>query len=180
VKTKYTGRDFAIHLGVDDKLAAAFRAEALGRGIRVIELDLTNVPDRPTLGAYLARAFEFPHATEGLDAAVDLISDLESFGDVPGHLVITRGLVEPSEVGDAFASMLPNIVDRWRSQNVPFEATLDGSDDHVQSMLLSANQEMDRAGRLPWAQPGTGAVDVIIHRRDETGTSALGQLSACA
>ena len=77
MRTTDTTRGFAIHLGVDDNLAAAFRAKALGRGMSLIELDLTDLPDLSTLGKYLAQVFAFPHATEGLDAAVDPISDLE-------------------------------------------------------------------------------------------------------
>lgn len=161
---------FAIHFGTSKDLIARFEAEARSRGMSVIELDLTDLSDRSALADYLAKAFSFPHRTTGLDAAVDLISDLEWLGNAAGYLVIARGLSDISDVSDAFVSMLPNIVDRWRSQAVPFVVAIETNDERVRARLLAANDEIARAGKLPWAQPDTGAVDVILHGRDSPGT----------
>lgn len=157
---------FVIHLGVDASLLGRFKAEARSSGMSVIELDLTGVADAAALSKYLAGAFMFPHETTGLDAAVDLISDLEWFGNAGGYMVLARGLPNSSPIADSFASLLPNIVDRWRSQGVPFVIAIDGMGDRLEAALRAANDAMERAGRLPWAQPGTGAVDVIVHRAD--------------
>jgi hypothetical protein len=45
--------------------------------VSVVELDLAGIPDDEALADYLAATFEFPYPTKGLDAAIDLISDLE-------------------------------------------------------------------------------------------------------
>jgi S-ribosylhomocysteine lyase LuxS involved in autoinducer biosynthesis len=129
----------------------------------VFRLELTGVPDRHSLVHYLARQFMFPHEVVGVDAAVDLMSDLEWFGNSNGYLVVAHGLTDGSEVANAFVSMLPNVVDRWRSQAVPFVVAIDSLGSQLQAALDAANQEMARAGQLPWAQPGTGSVDVIVH-----------------
>jgi hypothetical protein len=169
VSTASIAQPYSIHLGVDAALFARFEAEARLREMSVIGLDLTGLADRAALVDYLATAFMFPHATSGLDAAVDLISDLEWFGNTRGYLVVVRGLAEPTAVADSFVSILPNIVDRWRSQAVPFVVAVDGNSDQLKSTLLAANREMERAGSLPWAQPGTGAVDIIIHEGGDAG-----------
>lgn len=163
MNTDAIGEPFAIHLGVDAPLLARFKADARSRGMSVIELDLAGVSDAAALSDYLAAAFMFPHETTSLDAAIDLISDLEWFGNAGGYMVLTRGLRDSSPIADSFASLLPNIVDRWRSQAVPFVIAIHGRGDRLEAALLAANDAMERAGRLPWAQPGTGAVDVIVH-----------------
>ncbi|MEQ4207935.1 hypothetical protein [Actinopolymorpha sp. B9G3] len=154
---------FTIHLGVNDALQARFEEQAHSRGMSLIRLDLAGLSDLASLVDYLSKAFMFPHEVAGLDAATDLISDLEWFGSASGYLVAARGLAESSVVAESFVSILPNVVDRWRSQAVPFVVTIDAKGDQLQRALLAANREMERAGRLPWAQPGTGPVDVIDH-----------------
>ena len=155
------GRAFVIYLGVGDQLAGIAH-DARSRGMTVFELDLQGLPDRLALVEYLAKTFKFPHEIAGLDAAVDLISDLEWFGNGRGYLVVGRGVTGESVAGEAFVSMLPNIVDRWRSQRVPFVVAIDGQDDRLQSTLRAANRQMERAGMLAWAQPGTGPADVVL------------------
>jgi hypothetical protein len=61
------------------------------------------------------------------------------------------------------AGMLPDIVDRWRTQGVPFALAILMHSEQLTSALAAANRFMDEAGRLPWAQPGTGSVDVVVH-----------------
>lgn len=160
-------RSFAIHLGMDAAQLGRLQDDARSQGMSVIELDFEGIPDRSGLIDYLAKAFMFPHEIGGLDAAVDLISDLEWFGNPRGYLVTVRGLVGSRAVGESFVSILPNVVDRWRSQRVPFVVATDGQDKRLQSALLAANSEMERAGTLPWAQPGTGPAEVVLHGRTE-------------
>lgn len=153
---------FTIHLGVNDDQFARLEADARSRGMSVFDLDLSPIANREALCDYLADIFAYPHKTRGLDAAVDLIGDLEWFGNDRGHLIIARGLTK-STVADSFVSILPSIVDRWRSQSIPFIVAIDGKDEHLQSELSVSNSKLDRFGRHPWVHPGTGAVDVVIH-----------------
>ncbi|WP_022910149.1 barstar family protein [Aestuariimicrobium kwangyangense] len=164
MSTADIARAFVIHLGSGAPELVRLADEACERGMRVIELDLQGLVDRSALVDYLAKAFMFPHEIVGLDAAVDLISDLEWFGNSRGYLVIARGVVGTTAVGETFVSILPNIVDRWRSQRVPFVVAIDGEDERLQSVLASANREMERAGKLACAQPGTGPTEVVLHR----------------
>lgn len=71
---------FALHLGAVSLLRDRLRGEAHRRGMSVVELDLTGVSDNVALGRCLPEAFMFPQEASGLDAAVDLISDLEWLG----------------------------------------------------------------------------------------------------
>ncbi|MDP9906690.1 hypothetical protein [Arthrobacter bambusae] len=156
---------FTIHLDVDEPQFERFEDDALMRGMMIFRLDLTGLPDRTALADYLAQEFMYPFRTAGLDAAVSLISDLEWFGNTNGHLVIARGLATPSDVGDLFVSILPNITDRWRTQEIPFIVAIDGKGDRLRSSLQDANDRMDEFARRPWAIPGydEGAVSVVIH-----------------
>lgn len=162
-------RAFVIHLGMSRSQLVQLADDARSRGMSVIELDLHDVSGRLGLVEYLARAFMFPHEIGGLDAAVDLISDLEWFGNDRGYLVVASGVSGTTVAGESFVSILPNIIDRWRSQAVPFVVAIDGEDDRVRSSLFEANCEMERAGKLPWAQPGTGPADVVVHGHGEPG-----------
>jgi hypothetical protein len=160
---------YAVHVGVDDDLLAGFVADARSADVSVINLDLSGVSDRAALAAYLSEAFMFPHEARGLDAAIDLISDLEWFGSAGGYLVVVDGLDRAPNAVEPFASILPNIVDRWRSQARPFIVAIRASCDRLTSALATANRRMEEAGSLPWAQPGTGVVDVILHNEEELG-----------
>lgn len=164
---------FVIHLGLDERALARMEGDARSQGMSVVRLMLTGLPGRKSLVDYLARQFMFPHEVAGLDAVVDLISDLEWFGNANGYLVVARGLADGSEAGEAFVSMLPNIVDRWRSQDVGFIVAIDSRGSRLQSALAAANREMAQAGELPWAQPGTGPVDVIVHGGGESGPGVI-------
>jgi hypothetical protein len=154
-----------IHVGATESLVARLENDARTAGMSVIRLDLAYLSDVAALAEYLAIAFMFPHETRGLDAAVDLISDLEWFGNSHGYLVVVGGLDRAPNVVEPFAGMLPNIVDWWRSQGVPFILAILMNSEQVTSALAAANRRMDEAGRLPWAQPGTGGVDVVVHDR---------------
>jgi hypothetical protein len=161
---------FTIHLGVDEPQFARLEDGARLRGMMIFRLDLTGMPDKKALAEYLAREFMYPFETAGLDAAISLISDLEWFGNTNGHLVIARGLAHPSDVGDEFAAILPNITDRWRTQAIPFIVAIDGKGDRLRSSLQDANDSLVESASLPWALPGyEGPVNVVIHG-DRSGT----------
>lgn len=167
MSTADAARTFVVHLGIGGSELARLAEDSRSRGMSVFELDLHGIPDRLALLDHLANVFMFPHKIGGLDAAVDLISDLEWFGNAQGYLVVVRGAAGRTAIGDAFVSVLPNIVDRWRSQGVPFVVAIDGLDGHLQETLVAANREMERAGKLPWAQPGIGPAELIFHGSNE-------------
>lgn len=52
---------------------------------------------------------------------------------------------------------------------------VDAAGDRLQGALRVASDEMERAGGLPRTQPGTGAVDVIVHQSTRAMTSAPAQ-----
>jgi hypothetical protein len=140
-----------------------FEDQARLLGMSVIRLDFSEVTTRTELATHVAKAFMFPHEARGMDAALDLMSDLSWFGDRAGYLIVVQNLGQSSDVVEAFAGVLPNVVDRWRSQNQPFVVLFQGECDRLTSALAVANRKMDEAGKLPWAQPGTGAVSVCRH-----------------
>ena len=80
--------------------------------------------------------------------------------------MVARAVAGAKAVGESFVSMLPNIVDRWRSQGVTFVVAIDAQDERIRATLTSANLAMERAGQLPWAQPGTGPAQVAFHGID--------------
>jgi hypothetical protein len=109
----------------------------------------------------------FPYRIAGLDAALDLISDLEWFGNDRGYLVAVDRSASAPVAAEIFASLLPNIIDRWRTQDgVPFMVVMDGNEPGLRATLIAANRKMDEAGSLPGARPGTGRVDVVVHGAD--------------
>ncbi|AMB42057.1 hypothetical protein IG195_08820 [Arthrobacter sp. TES] len=156
-------KKYAVHLGVTGSLRDRLKADAHLHGMMVFELDLSGLSDETALCAYLEAKFRYPYRTVGLDAAIDLISDLEWFGNRKGYLVIVRGATETSPIAGDFISMFPNILDRWRTQDVPFVIVVEEKGERLLAALAGANEFMERAGRLPWAQPGIGPVDVVVH-----------------
>jgi hypothetical protein len=150
-------------VGATDSLLARLEDGARTAEMSVIRLDLAGLTDDVALSDYLATAFMFPHETRGLDAAIDLISDLEWFANPNGYLVLVDGLDRAPNVVQSFAGVLPNIVDRRRSQAVPFILVILMNSERLTTALAAENRLMDEAGRLPWAQPGTGGVDVVVH-----------------
>jgi hypothetical protein len=140
-------------------------AEARALGASIVHLDLSDVRDRSQLVERLAQVFLFPHEVRGLDAVIDMLSDLEWLG-APAYLVIADGLdAAPGEVSADFSGVLPAIIDRWRTQRIFFVVALIGSEHkrEIESALDHTNFQLDEAGKLPWAQPGTGGAPVIDH-----------------
>jgi hypothetical protein len=167
-RASWTAAPFVVHLAGDGSVAVELERQARDDGASVIRLNLADAQDRAALGDLLARSFLFPHETSGLDAAVDLISDLEWLGNACGYLVITEMLGAPNEVVTAWAEILPAIIDRWRSQGRPFAAVLvDGEAVGIARAALSqANRRLEHAGQLAWAQAGTGPVEILDHIAD--------------
>lgn len=172
---------FAIHVGVPESTSSLFEESARSAGASVIHLDLSAIDGIDTLQRRLSQTFLFPVDTGGLDSALDFISDLEWLGATDGYLVIVHGLDSSPEAIEPFASILPNIVDRWRSQGRPFVVLILGNESRQRalSVLADANLRMDNAGKLPWAQPGTGAVPILDHSGHCPGeVRALGAVMA--
>lgn len=156
------GRSHSIYLGVSDELVMRFEKKARSASMSVIRLDLSDVSDDAGLANRLSSTFMFPYHTCGLDAAIDLISDLDWFGNPAGYLIIVDGLGHVDGVYESFGGMLPNVVDRWRSQGTSFIVVIRERPERLISALLEANRRMGEAGSLPWAQPGTGPVEVVM------------------
>lgn len=156
---------YAIHLGVDETQFERLTRDAFTCQMMVFRLDITGLADRIALADYLAQEFMYPFPTWGLDAAISLISDLEWFGNTNGYVVIARGLSEPSEVGDTFVSLLPNITERWQTLGIPFIVAVDGKGDGLRSSLQEANDYLDEFAKN--GGPGyvgyQGPIQVVTH-----------------
>ena len=166
--TMWTSSPFAIHVGVSSAIAQQLEEETRHAGASVLELSLSGVQDRHDLCDRLAQTFMFPHESAGLDAAMDLISDLEWFGNDGGYLLVIDAQGAPSVVMTDLAGILPAIIDRWRSQRKPFVVAMNDAVNRVNLLraLEHANAALDKAGTLPWAQPGTGRVMIVAHDDD--------------
>ena len=164
MKIAEISKQFAVHLGVEESVLADLRDDARLNGMMVFELDLSGLTNVADLCRYLESEFMYPYQTAGLDAAIDLISDLEWFENSQGYLVIVRSASDASPITGVFGSLLPPIVDMWRKQDIPFVIAVRERGDRLTVALAEANAEMEEAGSRPWAQPGTGPVDVVVHR----------------
>jgi len=151
---------FTIHVGAT---AAILTEQASAAGGIVIRLPLAGVGTTDQLCDRIAQVFEFPFPSAGLDGALDLMSDLEWLDLGAGVLVVVDAReARPTVLAD-LASILPGVVDRWRSGDLPFVVAFEGLGEPgvVLEALATANAALDEAGSLPWSQPGTGAVPVV-------------------
>jgi hypothetical protein len=163
----WTANPFAIHFGASEQATGALRGEAQAAGIDVITVDVSDIHDRGALSDRLADTFHYPFEAHGLDAAISLISDLEWLGASKGHLFIVEGLDDAPEVLWEMAGILPNIVDRWRTQGLPFVAVLVSRHrPAAAASLAEANERLDAAGQLPWIND-TRAVIVVDRGVDQ-------------
>lgn len=165
---------FVIHVGATHALGRRLEREARAAGGSIFHLALQGLRDRRGLCDRLAETFMFPYASAGLDGAIDLISDLEWFGNVSGYLVLVDNDGAADSVVADIAGILPAIVDRWRTQGVGFVVVMLGESNqpHLRRVLDKANSELDEAGALPWAQPGTGRVTIEVHVAEVSGDGA--------
>jgi hypothetical protein len=157
--------DVAIHVAVDQAEAARLESALRSRKYSVVHVDLAGVGDRRELCGRLAEAFLFPYAVSSLDAAVDLVSDLEWLGNDLGYVVEITGLdLLRSETLKDAVSVLPAIGDRWRSQHRGFVVLLIGTSHRatVLAQLADANGELIAAARLSWARD-TEPVEIVDH-----------------
>jgi hypothetical protein len=152
-----------VHVGVPKVYADEIRRNTREAGISVIDLGLEGVTSTAGLCQRLSEVFMYPHETRGLDAAIDLISDLEWFGSERGYLVLISGLdgVPPEVAGD-LGGIWPNILNRWRAGRTTFLviALEAGAQPTFEDQVHLGNAQMDAAGSLPWARPGTGRIDI--------------------
>lgn len=163
-RTTHMNKEFMIHLCSDHLSFDPLESEARQDGMSVIRLDLSDLSDQAALVRYLSFELMFPHEILGLDAAIDLMSDLEWFGNDQGYLVLILASAAKKSVTADMVSMLPDVVDRWRSgEDVPFVVYCDVDSGRVQRVLAARNRALTKAGRLPWVHPDTGPVDVVVH-----------------
>ena len=146
--TEFTSNLFAIHVDAGPDTALKLEEDARTAGASVVRLSLAGVQDRRQLCDRLAQTFMYPHETSGLDAAIDLISDLEWLGSTRGSLLVVDADIAPSTVTTDLAGILPAIIDRCRSQTHLFVVAItvaDASD--VLRRLECANASLDDAGK---------------------------------
>lgn len=164
---------YAVFVGMTPEAAEQLASAWAGAGRQVYRLDLRGVGDTSEVCRRYAATFSFPIPSEGLDAVVSLLADLDWLEPQEGHLLLVDGLDEadPQAVFDAVV-VLPNIIDRWRSQGTPFVAALVGSTaaDMALSALADENHQLLMHGKLPWAAQDTGPVTVVDCRRSPSTT----------
>lgn len=80
--------------------------------------------------------------------------------------MIARGLSAPSEVGETFVSLLPNITERWQTQGTPFIVAIDGKGDELRSSLQDANDHLDEFAKKggPGFVTYQGPIQVVVHK----------------
>lgn len=155
---------YVVYAGLTAVAAEHLAGRTAAAGGQVFRLDLTGVRDTTELCERYGATFAFPFPFRGLAAVVSLVSDLEWLGPRDSRLLLIEGLddADPEIVFDA-AAVLPNIVDRWRTQEQPFVAALVGtrSADVALSALAEENAALVRHAARPHAIPDTGPVTVV-------------------
>ncbi len=124
---------WSIYIGVAGERMKECADWGRSRGMRVFQLKFDGIKTQERLEHYLMDQFEYPYPAKGLDAAADLMSDLEWIGSDAGYLFIATGVHGGILAVRLYVSLLPQIADRFRSGGVPFLATVDGNDESVVS-----------------------------------------------
>jgi hypothetical protein len=156
----WSAAPFTIHV---DRSAEILAEQTRASGGVVIRLSLAGLSPTDQLCDRMADVFEFPYPSSGLDGALDLVSDLEWLELGAGLLVVVDAReARPTVLAD-LAGILPGVVDRWRSGDLPFVVAFDGLDDRsvVLESLAAANAALDEAGSLPWARADVAAVPIV-------------------
>ena len=153
---------YTINLGVNDDVLLQFESYAAELELFTVTLDLREIYNYKQLFDYLVSVFEFPHAVESLDAVIDMISDLEWLGQKKGYLVNIQSTEQPSGIVIEFMSLFTAIIDRCRTAEKPFIATIQISSQTLKDALDKSNAQLEAARKLAWAIPGTGPVTVIV------------------
>lgn len=155
----------AIHVAAPETVVSGLEDMARHAEMSVVRLPLSGVRQRYELCDRLTDVFMFPHKTRGLDAAVDLLSDLAWFDNQNGYLVVVEDADSaPAHVVADLVGILPAVADRWRSQGIRFVVVLEGVSHRSIALesLQSANAGLEKAGELTWVQD-THPVDVVDH-----------------
>lgn len=166
-----------IHVAMNNSESHFLESVLRERDYAVVHVDLTGVNGRHELCDRLGKAFQFPYAVTSLDAAVDLISDLEWLGSAPGYLVKVTGVdqLHKETLNDA-VGLLPAICDRWRSQHRGFVVLLTGCAHRSAALakLTDANSELSAAAALLWVQD-TKPVTIVDHAPDSAQAEDRGE-----
>ncbi|WP_159705611.1 hypothetical protein [Arthrobacter sp. 18067] len=163
MKIDEISNQFAVHLGVAAFMLDQLVTDARAHQMIVFELNLEGLPDVTALTQYLEAEFKYPYKTAGLNAAMDLISDLEWFENAHGFVVTAHGASEISPVAADFVRIFPIVLDRWRAHGIPFIVAIEEDGDHLLAALQEANDFLKGAGQLPQALPGVGPVAIVVH-----------------
>ncbi|MGO4434170.1 hypothetical protein AB4Y88_13015 [Paenarthrobacter sp. RAF9] len=163
MKIDEISNQFVVHLGVASFMLDQLIADARVHQMVVFELNLEGLSDVTALTKYLEVEFKYPYKTAGLDAAMDLISDLEWFESTHGFVVTAHGASEDSPVAADFVSVFPIVLNRWRAHGIPSIVAVEEKGDHLLAALQEANGFLEQAGQLPQALPGVGPVDIVVH-----------------
>ena len=75
---------YVIHIRMEAEPLARLQEEARRAGMAVYVVDLSSIVDEAEPTSYLSDMFGFPHFIRGLDAVLDLLSDLDWIGNING------------------------------------------------------------------------------------------------
>jgi RNAse (barnase) inhibitor barstar len=108
----------------------------------LVELDVKDARDRPSLLQTFARGFRFPDTFgENLDALADCLGDL-SWLPSGGFLVHLSGCAKPIEHCkddfDAIAAVLEDVAAEWRERGTPFWILFDQPHVRARPFMASA------------------------------------------
>ncbi len=151
---------FAIYVGASEEAVARAIPRAAAAGFHTVRLRFDDLESVDELDVYLAHTFQYPWKTRGLNAAVDMISDLGWLAPARGYLFLASGCGS-SEVAKALGWVVPSIIDRWRSRGRWCVFALEGRSAVFEAEAVAASAELEAASHLPWVAPGTGPVPLI-------------------
>lgn len=130
---------------------------SISQGLMRFRVSFEGVRDVDDLISAVATELFFPHDASGLDALLDLMSDLDWFGHDAGYAVEFAGLDQlqrrDPELLAQFLSLLPNLCDRWRSSGVPFRVVLRckrSTRGVIRDAIDAANARIEKASKRPW------------------------------
>ena len=150
---------FAIHVGVPRAEVRRSIARAEARRFHVFRLEVEDMQSNDELDVYLSQTFHYPWRTRGLNAAVDMLSDLDWLGPANGYLFVSAGFGS-DEIATSLGWVVPSVVDRWRSGEAPCVFIFESRSDAFEKEAAQTNAHLEEASHLPWVAPGTGPVPI--------------------
>lgn len=130
---------------------------SLSQGLMRFRVNLEGVCGVDDLIGVVAAELLFPHDASGLDALLDLMSDLDWFGHDAGYVVEFAGLDQlqrrDPELLEQFLDLLPNLCDRWGSSGVSFRIVLRckrSTRGVIRDAIDAANARIEKAAKQPW------------------------------